>query len=84
MGPERTIEEQLAIQHAYNATRIQIPRADLDAAIEAMERVLPYTDAERLAEESAIRLGLDRAPIRLALRRANEALASLKGHRDAS
>lgn len=44
---------------------------------EALEGVLPYVEAERLAEEAAIRLGQHRAPIRLAVKKARDALGQL-------
>ena len=49
----------------------------LALAREALAGVLPYVEAERLAEEAAIRLGANRAPIRLAVKRARTALAAL-------
>ncbi len=51
-----------------------------DAMAEALEAVLPYTEAERLAEAQLVRLGkADRVPIQRAIEIARKALAAYRG-----
>lgn len=49
-------------------------RAEVARLRGALEGVLPYTEAERLAEAAALRTGQVRAPIRQALARARAEL----------
>lgn len=53
---------------------IEALRAENARLREALERVLPYTEAERLAEASAVRCGATRDPINKAVLFACEAL----------